>query len=62
MQINAQVLIFLFYESACTMHGAIVRPDPIPEKTGIVLVILNLCLTLYIYKLYKFHFIYANDS
>ena len=48
MQTDAQVLIFLFNASACTMHGCIIRPDPIPEKTIIVLMILTLCLTLYI--------------
>ena len=48
MQTDAQVLIFLFYASACTMHGSIIRPDPIPEKTIIVSMILPLCLALYI--------------
>ena len=48
VQTDAQVLIFLFYASACTMHGSIIRPDPIPEKTIFVLMILTLCLALYI--------------
>ena len=30
------------------MHGSIIRPDPTPEKTIIVLMILTLCLALYI--------------
>ena len=61
MQTDAQVLIFLFYASACTMHGSIIRPDPIPEKT-------NYCFNdtdfMFdpIYKLSKFHAICANDS
>ena len=61
MQTGAQVLIFLFYTSACTMHRSIIRPDLIPAKTIIVLMILTLCLA-YIYKLSKFHVIHANDS
>ena len=44
------------------MHGSIIRPDPIPEKTIIVLMKLTLCLALPIYKLSKFHVIYNNDS
>ena len=48
MQTDAEILIFLFYASDCTMHGSIIRPDPIPEKTIIVLMILTLCLALYI--------------
>ena len=41
-------LVFLFYGSACTMHGSIIRHDPIPEKTIMVVMILTLCLALYI--------------
>ena len=48
MKTDTQVLIFLFYASACTMHGSTIRPDPIPEKTIIVIMILTLCLALYI--------------
>ena len=48
VQTDAQVLIFLLYASPCTMHCSITRPDPIPEKTIIVLMILTLCLALYI--------------
>ena len=48
VQTDAQVLIFLFYASVCTMHGSIIRPDPIPVQTIIVLMILTLCLALYI--------------
>ena len=48
METDAQVLIFLFYASAHTMHGSIIRPDPIPEKTIIFFMILTLCLSLYI--------------
>ena len=48
VQTDAQILIFLFYASACTMHGSIIRPNPIPEKTIIVLMILTLCLAPYI--------------
>ena len=48
MQTYAQVLVFLFYATACTMHSSIIRPDPIPEKAIIVLMILTLCLALYI--------------
>ena len=44
MQIDAPISIFLFYASACTMHGSIIRLDPIPEKTIIVLMILFVCL------------------
>ena len=59
MQTDAQVLIFLFYASACTMHGSIIRPDPIPEKT-------NYCFNetdfMFGPKLSKFHVICANDS
>ena len=48
MQTDAQILMFLFYASACNMHGSIIRPAPIPEKTIIVLIILTLGLALYI--------------
>ena len=45
MQIDAQILMFLFYASACTMHGSIIRLDPIQEKTIIVLMtLLFVCL------------------
>ena len=30
------------------MHGSIIRPDPIPEKTVIVLMILTSCLAIYL--------------
>ena len=48
MQTDAQILIFLFYASAYTMHVSIIWPNQIPEKTIIVLMILTLCLALYI--------------
>ena len=62
VQPDAQVLIFLFYASARTMHGSIIMPDPIPEKTIIVLMILTLCLALPYIKTSEFHVIYANDT
>ena len=46
MQTDAQVLIFLFYASDCSMHGCIRRLDPIPEEIIIVLIILTLGLAL----------------
>ena len=48
MQTDAQVLIFLFYANAYSMHGSIIRPNPIPVKTIIVLMILTLCFALYL--------------
>ena len=48
MQIDAQILMFLFYASACTMHGSMIRLNPIQEKTIIVLMILLFDLILYV--------------
>ena len=61
MQTDAQVLIFLFYTSVCTMHGSIIRPDPIPEKTNYCFKDTNFMFGP-TYKLSKFHVICVNDS
>ena len=56
VQTDAQILKVLFYASACTMHGSIIRHDPIPEKT---IIFFNDTDFMFgpIYKLSKFHVI-----